>query len=695
MALASNTVFEVRPGTGSATNGGGFVPGSSGADWSQQNVAQYSVTDAVGNGTATVTSATAAFGTDVVGNIACIQGAWYQIASRTNSTTIVLDRATGTFSGGTLKIGGALDLCATAEPLLTAGMTLWIKVGTQTITTAINLTNSGDSTSGVIAWNGYDVTRGDHTGNRPLITTSTNNADLLQCTANFRSFNNIALSSTAGTPGNGFTANKSGATHFVTIANMKISGCACGVDADDNVYFGIRNFAILNSEITGCVDAVRIAADIVTIDGCYLHANTGYGINVIKFDVDDGLLNNVAFPVTVRNAVVYSNLSGGIYVQSAAGSAVTKGTLLDIDHCAIVSNMNDGIQLAIANANLSMLSIQNTIVYGNSGYGANVTNAAAIIILNRNNAYGSNMIGARNNLAAGAGAVTLSADPFTARTANDFTLNTTGGGGAACRAAGFPGSIPGLVAAGSADVGALQHADPAAVGGVFLNRRPVPSTQRQYVTRLRSFPVQITVTNNVATPLAIRRTIVAEQRRTVPRRAGGIIIPAPGTPVIVLRQQQVRTQVTSIRTRSSVIPAAPVTVPVILPARRRQYPIAVPVRRINLGAALLASPPVIVPALRTRIVTRVSCVRHLGSALFSTVTNTQILASIRRRAYPVYVPARRSVAGVALFAAPIVIRSPLRSISRQHPFRRNAGNALFLFPVAMQTVLVSSPRIVR
>src|ERR1043166_7369624 len=117
MALSANTVFEVRNG-GSDTNGGGWVTGSSasgGTDWSQQTAAQYSVTDGVTAGSTVITSATAAFGTDVVGNIIYVQGGtgavssgWYQIISRTSSTTITVDRLTGLTSGTgvTLKIGG-------------------------------------------------------------------------------------------------------------------------------------------------------------------------------------------------------------------------------------------------------------------------------------------------------------------------------------------------------------------------------------------------------------------------------------------------------------------------------------------------------------------------------------------------------------------------------------------------------------
>src|SRR3954469_9556272 len=113
MALSSSTVYQVRPG-GADTNGGGFVTGASGTDWSKQDAAQYSVTDGVAAGSTTLTSVTAAFGTDVVGNLIYVSGGtgsitagWYQIISRTNATTIVVDRSTGLTAGTgvTLKIG--------------------------------------------------------------------------------------------------------------------------------------------------------------------------------------------------------------------------------------------------------------------------------------------------------------------------------------------------------------------------------------------------------------------------------------------------------------------------------------------------------------------------------------------------------------------------------------------------------------
>src|SRR5579863_5594377 len=112
-ALPSTTVWEVRPTVGSNTNGGGFVTGSSGTDWSQFNAAQYALTNGVTNGTTTV--ATTSASADMVGNIAYIAGgtgsitaAWYQIVSQTTGVSIVVDRSTGLTAGSgvTINIGG-------------------------------------------------------------------------------------------------------------------------------------------------------------------------------------------------------------------------------------------------------------------------------------------------------------------------------------------------------------------------------------------------------------------------------------------------------------------------------------------------------------------------------------------------------------------------------------------------------------
>jgi len=76
--------------------------------------------------------------------------------------------------------------------------------------------------------------------------------------------------------------------------------------------------------------------------------------------------------------------------------------------------------------------------------------------------------GSNNFPTAGAitGLVTLSASPFTNAAGNDFSLNTTAGGGSACRGAGTPGAYLGLSTTSYPDIGAVQHQDSGG-GGVF------------------------------------------------------------------------------------------------------------------------------------------------------------------------------------------------------------------------------------
>jgi hypothetical protein len=173
-ALNSAIVWEVRT-SGSNTNGCGFKAGASGTDWTQQDAAQYSVTDAVTNGTTTITSATANFGTDVVGNVLYITGGTasitadrYEITSRTNSTTIIVDRSSGltTGTGATLKIGGACDDPEEVSGDIVAGNTCYVKAGTYTVTFSAGTSGSDNNW---IKWYGYNATRGDNpTGsNRP------------------------------------------------------------------------------------------------------------------------------------------------------------------------------------------------------------------------------------------------------------------------------------------------------------------------------------------------------------------------------------------------------------------------------------------------------------------------------------------------------------------------------------------------
>jgi hypothetical protein len=179
MAISIHTVMEART-AGSATNGGGFVSGATGTDYSQQNSANSggsnsSTVDAVANGTTTLTSATAAFTSAITGNIiylaggsGSLTGGWYQ-ATYSNATTITLDRSVAAGTGITMNIGGAV-LLANAFSMVPANSNVQIYVkndGIHSTSTGFSSANGSGSTDRGVAPPcrviGYTTTRGDGT----------------------------------------------------------------------------------------------------------------------------------------------------------------------------------------------------------------------------------------------------------------------------------------------------------------------------------------------------------------------------------------------------------------------------------------------------------------------------------------------------------------------------------------------------
>lgn len=466
MAVASTMQWEVRPATGSDSQcGGGFDAALSGTDYSQQATAQ-----ATGNVTSSGTTVTAnsgiTFTSGMVGNVITDGTHFFEIMTFVSSSQVTVDAAPS-WTSVTVYVGGARASYANTEGRLVAGNKCWIKAdgANQTISSSIACANSGDYTSGAIVVQGYHVTRGDHDGTRPLITTATNNlkmiTDSASVTTNCRIFDNLALSSTAGTPGYGFVPGFNHSGSDWVLSNLKLSGLLAGVLSDNSIAFAIAQLAIWGTEITGCTDAI-VAANTALIRGCYLHGNSGSGLKIPSNAGPSG-----GTPYRLANNIFYSNLNG-INVLAAAGGSATTGVYLDVNSSIFHSNTGNAIANAIAAGNLSMLALQNSIFWNQgSGYGVTITNPQPFVLLNRNNAYGNNLHD-RSNLAVGTGDITLTADPATNAAGGDFSRNSTAGGGALLAAAGWPGSIPGLVTGGFADVGALQ-AQVAAVAPIIIS----------------------------------------------------------------------------------------------------------------------------------------------------------------------------------------------------------------------------------
>lgn len=411
MALASAIVWECRS-TGAATNGGGFKAGASGTDWSQQDSPQYSVTDGVTAGTTTITSATASFGTDVVGNLVyaaggtgSITGAWYEIVSRTNATTIVVDRSTGLTAGTgvTLKIGGALSDARVALVNMVSGNTVWIKSGTYTIGTAIP-TNSGLSGFTV---EGYGSTRGDR-GTRPVLQAS--------AAIEIWKFN---VQGTCIIRNLEFDGNSTG-TSGLNSASFAGSGSQAVIS-----YCRFRRFTAggfrtsYGGHLYFCeFDANQYGAEQdgagylnTYFHGCYFHDNTSHGVRRLT--------------VNAYGCVFDTNGGRGIYGW---------GPSQTLEHCVFYKNTSHGIDFEDSTGAIGLAF--SCIFYGNGGWGASGWKYF------RACAFGSNTSGAKTGHTESLNEVTLSANPFADGDNQDFSLNSTSGGGTACKAVGYPATFP-------------------------------------------------------------------------------------------------------------------------------------------------------------------------------------------------------------------------------------------------------------
>jgi hypothetical protein len=430
MALDVTSTWEVRPTAGNDANGGGFHPGASGTDFSQQNAAQYTFTDLAVDATVNtkVTSASHSFVAADVGNIMQISaGASWTLGAAT------LDRSPAPTSttGGTYAVGGALATISKAITAKVQGNTIYVKAtGSYVVTVTQNLV-AGDGGTGnnLTQFIGYTTTRGDN--GKVTWTTATNSVDLITfAVANNFSFQNFNFTNTAGTKGNCFTAGTSGIDGNLQCINCIIDGFNIGFNG---VFVGTYCWApliLIGCVVKNCVNQGILNGYNVVMDGCFIHDNTGDGL---AFN-NTGDAQQSAY---IARSVFYNN--GGKGIQDNSGAA--NNNFVAIENCAFVSNTSHGINAN--NGAASCYSVVNTIFDSNGGFGLSVGSWKATY--QRSNAFFNNASGkyTAGIPATPLGEVILTGSPFTSPGTGDFSLNSTAGAGAACKGAAYPSAIPG------------------------------------------------------------------------------------------------------------------------------------------------------------------------------------------------------------------------------------------------------------
>lgn len=341
----------------------------------------------------------------------------------------------GDDSNGGLSSGDAWLTIGKALTVATAGDRVNILADEDyVITSQLDFTNGGSVAGGALTVEGYTTTIGDK-GGRPTITCATNGVAIFRTNGTKRDivFRHLRLEHTASTRGDGIVA-LGGVASKVTVDDCVIDGCADGIEGEWAANFRFDDLVLRDTEIANCTGVGLNNSGNTSCLNCHIHDNT-VGIATGHYAL--GLKN-----LRIERCRVESN-GIGITIDVSTVESVT----LTLVKCDVSLNTGDGIHSSLAATKSFNLCLENNIIYNNGGYGVNLT-AAPDYVLNRNNAYGSNTSGARNNLTSGTNDVTLTADPYTDGAGGDFTLNSTAGGGAACRAAGSPANV---------DIGSFQH----------------------------------------------------------------------------------------------------------------------------------------------------------------------------------------------------------------------------------------------
>ena len=463
MAISVLSVWEIRPATGSTNNGGFYKPGATGTDFSQQTSPQYALTGVTTSGTSAVLL-TASAAADMVGNgLKLVSGTngtvgWYEILSVSVGVSITVDRnvSSGSLASGVVNIGGAIASPFDFYNNLSSGNIAWM-TGTFTATTNLGPTSSsvgGTNSTTPTTLKGYGSSRGDNT--KATWTTATNSTVLISLGFNSPfsfQFQDIKFSTTAATPAAGI--NQNGATACgILFLRCEFTSFTSAVDGSGNN--GFFDLFFERCEIHACTSHGVQNNGSTSFFNSYVHDNTGDGFKVTGASVRS--------LTVIKNCVFYKNANGVNCTNTqnlAAGNSHISFVLIS---SAFSDNTAAGI--AFSSATNGVMFAYNNIFYNNTTYGINVVAPITVLYSSLNNAFGANGTAAQQNWPPGVD-VTLTADPFTARASNDFSLNSTAGGGAACKAAGFPGAT-GLFGTGNADIGPLQSSGGGGTTNVFV-----------------------------------------------------------------------------------------------------------------------------------------------------------------------------------------------------------------------------------
>lgn len=382
MAISALTVWELRASaTAGNVNGGGYVAGGGGTDFTLQDAAQYALTGVTSAGAGdTFLTATAA--ADMVGNFAHVisgtnfTAGWYQIIAVALGVSVQVDRSltTGIGATGVINIGGAMSLNSTLDDdffdVPIAGNVLWMQLGAYTLGEAVSATGAGTITS-MIRFEGYQTTRGDNpTGaNRPTIAGGANNlalgASWMARNIIISGSGTIALGGTSDCHFENIKATNTSITTTREALRIAAGSVVFNCEAVSQNGRAIGNNGSISAKVFGCyihdsdigftpdqnspVLAFNIFANCKTagISATYTAAalrgsaynNTFYGASATPVGIGIRSTGAVSGPLLILNNI-FCGLAGGIEIATVQQDSIME------DYCDFSNNTVDRTRIA-------------------------------------------------------------------------------------------------------------------------------------------------------------------------------------------------------------------------------------------------------------------------------------------------------------------------------------------------------------
>lgn len=344
---------------------------------------------------------------------------------------------TGNDTTGDGSSGNPYATPGKAMGVASAGDRIGVKTGTYALTTSTaNVAGGRINFVAGVRMEGYASAIGDM-GSAPTITAGAQTSVVLvTLNGTFNTGSSVCINVIVDGLGNStITGFKDLSGYISTLTRCTAQNCTTGFYSD-------RAFSA-----TGLVGCKAVACGIgfdsnsagnTSYTNCWAHGCTSFGFKLY-----------LANSTSVITRCIASGTTGGPGFGNGSGWGVT---FID---CVAANNNSDGFLLGP----YDIFHFVNCVATGNGGYGFNAgTGAGASAQYNTCAGY-NNTSGDIHVAGVVVGALTLTADPWTSST--DFTPNTTAGGGAVLRAAGF--GVFGQT--GYNDAGAVQHQDSGGGGG--------------------------------------------------------------------------------------------------------------------------------------------------------------------------------------------------------------------------------------